>query len=1194
MLHVHAASRADRLLSRLADVLRETPADTFAPEVVAVHSRGIERWVAQELALRLGTRSGGDDGICANVEFPFPGRIVGDAVARATGVDPDLDPWHGDRTVWHLLEVVADRLAAGDAAALGPLAIHVVDRAGAPADRRLSAVRKVADLFDRYGVHRPEMLRAWHAGDDLDAGGQPLPDRLRWQPRLWRALRERLAVPSPAERLATAGRALRAGVDVTGGPLGLGLPQRLSLFGLTSLPASYVEVLTAIAEGPGPTGAARDVHLFLLHPSPGLWQRVSDLAPAGSDDGWHTRRDMDPTRELARHPLLATWGRDAREMQVVVQGVGEVGMVEVPEGHAAPDHLLGRLQQAVAADATVHEPGAVDHRAPLAPDDRSVAFHRCHGRTRQVEVLRDVLLNLLADEPDLEPRDIVVMCPDIETYAPLIEAVFGVHEVEDAGDDRIDLRVQLADRSLRRTNAVLRVVAELLELADARVTASSVLDLCARVPVRRRFDLDEHDLERLEAWLDHTGVRWGLDEEHRHRHGVPTAANTWRAGLDRLLVGVAVADEGLRTVGGVVPEDDVEGGDVDLAGRLAELFDRLHHAVGQLTGPATLPQWAAAISAAADGLCEVADEDRWQRVQLGHVLDDLVTAATTGDDGTPVRLSLNEVRNLLEDRLRGGPSRTSHRTGALTVCTLVPMRSVPHEVVVLLGMDDEVFPRRTVPDGDDLLQRVPCVGDRDPRTEDRQLLLDALLAAGRRLVVLSTGRDERTNDPLPPAVPIGELRDTIDRTVRLDDPRASAAAALTVDHPLQPFDARQFRADWRGTGAPFGFDRESLSAARAINGPRHEPPPFLAAALPALDEDAIDLHDLVAFLVHPCQELLRQRLAVTYPRGRDRSSDAMPLELRGLEQYGVGDRLLQAVVGGADLGRAVEVERARGAVPPGALADEPLAETVATVEQLLVLARDLNVQLDQPGRAVGIDVALPDGRQLVGAVDGVVGDARRRVQYARLGYKHRLQAWVELLALTATDPTVPWRSVTLGRARSSAKKDLVATCSVLALRDDRSLGKGRGARPVPCPLGGPDGDPEDRRRLAVELVVELVALRDRGLREPLTLPCNTVASHAEAAWDNSLNLSRRQPMVQARNAWDPSSGPWAPPTESEDHANRLVLGQVSADELFAVPADDGDDPDLEAAADLGDPSRLGRLARRVWWPLLAAEEVIDA
>jgi len=87
--------------------------------------------------------------------------------------------------------------------------------------------------------------------------------------------------------------------------------------------------------------------------------------------------------------------------------------------------LLGRIQADVRADRAppgLPLPEAGDERALLDPEDRNLQVHACHGRARQVEVVRDAILCLLADDPTLEPRDIVVMCPDIEVFAPLIHA----------------------------------------------------------------------------------------------------------------------------------------------------------------------------------------------------------------------------------------------------------------------------------------------------------------------------------------------------------------------------------------------------------------------------------------------------------------------------------------------------------------------------------------------------------------------------------------------------------------------------------------------------------------------------------------------------------------------------------------------------------------------------------------------------
>ena len=487
------------------------------------------------------------------------------------------------------------------------------------------------------------------------------------------------------------------------------------------------------------------------------------------------------------------------------------------------------------------------------------------------------MLHLLAADPTLEPRDVIVMCPDIETFAPLIHATFGsAHAIDEDEQPPLqppkgaidepstlpDLHVRFADRSLRQTNPVLGAVAELLELAASRITASQVIDFASRAPVRRRFAFDDDDLARLGDWIAATGVRWGLDAAHRAPYKLDAVpSHTWRAGIDRVLLGVTMAEDDLRLVGAALPLDDVDSGDIDLAGRFAEFVDRLHTAVGLLSGDKPVTDWVAAIAAAADTLCAARDAEQWQLAQLRALLADVVAEAST-DQNYPstVPLALAEIQSLLADRLRGRPTRANFRTGHLTMCTLVPMRSVPHRVVCLLGLDDEVFPRRSTPDGDDLVERAPCVGDRDPRSQDRQLLLDAVLAASEHLVITYSGRDERTNAARPPAVPLGELLDLIDATVRTADVDPAGAPVparnrIVVHHPLQPFDARNFIPGALVAGQPWSFDRVAHRGAIAGTQPRHAPGSFLGAPLGPADSEVIELADLVQFAQHPPKDL---------------------------------------------------------------------------------------------------------------------------------------------------------------------------------------------------------------------------------------------------------------------------------------------------------------------------------------------------
>lgn len=1106
-LHVHRAERADRLAEALADVLAVPPGDPFAPDVVAVPTRGVERWLAQRLAHRLGAGLG-EDGVCARVEFPPPAELV----ARARGHAQD-DPWRPERLVWPLLEVI-DACAGEDwCAPLGTYLGVVGDVSGTRAGRRFAAARHLARLFDVYGEHRPAMLRAWAVKEDEDGVGGEVPPDLRWQPELWRRLRERVGVPCPAETLPEHCEAVAGG--------GGDLPERLSLFGPTRLATAHLEVLEAL-------GRAREVHLWLPHPSPALWEAVRG---AGSATG--TRRSADPTADAAAHPLLRSLARDARELQLRLPVTGP-GVVDVhhPAPEQAPTTLLERLQDDLRHD-----------RAPVVaerPGDDSVVVHSCHGPDRQVEVLREAVLGLLTDDPSLEPRDVVVMCPDVETFAPLITAAFGgAGEGEHPGHR---LQVRLADRALTQVNPLLGVLGTVLDLADARLSASELLDLAESGPVRRRFRFDDDDLERLRALVARAGVRWGLDRDHRAAYrlgGVPE--NTWERGLDRLLVGVAMSGDEQVWLDTALPLDEVDSRDADLVGRLAELVDRVGEVLdrmkgergegGRYSGAQPLGAWLDALVLAVDALTSTPPAEVWQLTQTRAVLAE-VRGAASGEGG-PL-LTLHDVRAVLADHLAGRPTRANFRTGTLTVATLLPMRSVPHRVVCLLGLDDQVFPRETATDGDDVLTRDPCVGERDAAAEDRQLLLDAILAATERLVVVHSGADERTNAPRPPAVPVGELLDTLDATATMGG--RPAREHVVRRHPLQPFAPRNFSTR---AGRPFSFDADQLAGARALVSGRTSAPRFLDGPLPARPENDVDLADLVRFVEHPVRAFLRQRLSLVARGEEEEPDEALPVDPGGLDVYKIGERLLADRLAGLDVTACMEAERRRGSLPPGALGVALLRRVGRQAEQIRLAAAPL---WETPAHDLTVAAGLDDGTTVLGTVPGVRGTTLASVSFARLAARHRAAAWVQLLALAVAHPDRPWSATTIGKG---GREEPTASAVI------------------------PRIDPERARAV----LTDLVALRAAGLREPL--PLFPKASERYVA--DRPRKTTRQAFDAARRSW---SAGWG---DGRDAAHVLVWGRDRAlDDVAGAPTGAGPDAG-------GESTRFGELAVRLWRPLREAE-----
>lgn len=1122
-LHLHRAQRTDTLADELGELLASPLPDPFAQEVVVVPEQGIERWLAQRLSHRLGTGEGSQDGVCAGVTFLRPRSLV----TMLTGRDDD-DPWLPQHLVWPLLEVIDASIGQPWCPALSRHLGHGNPDDEVRAGRRYSVALRLARLFHRYGTSRPTMLSDWREGRDTDGTGGSLDSDLLWQAELWRRLVATVDAPPPDVRHAETLARLRDLAPSTGGEGGgpasvdlLDLPERLSLFGHTRLAVTEVELLEALA-------LSREVHLWLPQPSPDLWQRLAPFASEGV-----VARAQDRTSELVAHPLLASLGRDSRELFRVLGGRAQDETP--PRGSAvdlfgAPTTTLGWLQADLRDDHVPTEAELATREVP--EDDRSIQVHACHGPARQVEVLREVLVGLLEDDPTLEPRDVLIMCPDVDTYAPLIGAAFGLgdHGTDAEGVDTHPahrLRVRLADRSLRATNPLLDVAGRFVALAGGRLTASEVLDLAASEPVRRRFRLDEDDLATMTRWVGDSGIRWGYDQARRAPFALEVEPQgTWRFGLDRLLLGVTVSADGPLEVGGVMPLDDVGSGAVDLVGRVSELLARIGHGLDQIESASTATEWMERLTEAVLSLTDVAPRERWQ---IGDLQRTLTGAARHATNDVPLRLA--DVRVLLSDQLAGRPSRASFRTGGLTVCTMTPMRSVPHRVVCLLGMDDDSFPRQQSVDGDDVLARIPMTGERDARSEDRQLLLDAVLAARERLVIAYTGADEHSGEPCPPAVPLGELIDTARET-------ASAPVAV-IEHPLQPFDARNLGAGGPGGSGPFSFDRSALSAARASLGPRTEPGRLLTTALPAQAIDDISLADLVRFYDNPARGFLKERLQVGVSREADEVSDRLPIDLDGLQKWAVGDRALRARIAGRDPRAIYRAELLRGELPPAGLGELTLEEIGRQVEQLM---GQLVRGPADPVRSVDVEVTLPGDRRLTGTVDGVRGLHVVDVTYSRLGPKQLLASWIRLLALTAAgEDDEGWQASVLGKGSRGS----VARTTYGAL-------------------------PRAAARSHLAALIDLYTL---GHTAPLPLPVKTAHAWADVMHRNSS--LRQAATTKAVSEWEQTilNNGGLIPGERDDAWWQLVHGSVAPFEVLH-----------ESIAGPG--TDLATLAPKIWGPAM--------
>lgn len=1111
MLTVHRAERADTLVGVLADVLATPSADPMRPEIVAVPERGVERWLRQQLSLRLG--------IAANIDFDSPSALLR-TVTVSVSADPEAaERWYTDRLRWPVLRVLDANV---DDPRLSVIAAHLgmtgddATRKLLRRGRRFSTAATIAGLFGAYGWQRPTMIADWALGRDTDGAGNPLAEHLTWQPWFWRLVREEIDHPHPAEDIDALAARLRDEPGV------VDLPERLALFGPTRIPQTMHVVLDALS-------AERDVALYLPHSSDALWRRISAEPPRSR------RRRADRRVNAPDHPLLAALSRDVQELQeVLTPSIGVDVHHPQPEA-AAPITVLEALQDGLRRDALEPAPGV---RA-----DTSLEVHACHGPERQVEVLRDRLLRLFDDDPTLEPRDVLIMCPDVEAFAPLIRGAFGQSGLHHPA---YTLRVRLADRGLRESNAVLDVVARVLDLAAGRMRAGELLDLASSTPVRTRFGFTDDDVDTLAGWIHRSGIRWGVDSAQRGRFGLGGfPQGTVASGLDRMLLGVVAEESENEWLATALPLAGVDSTDTDLVGRFAEFADRLTTLIDAVGRPHTAGEWADILNGAVDGLTDVADDDEWQRAQAVGMISDALSSA---DD---LRLELADLRDLMAGLLVARPTRSNFCTGELTVCTMVPMRSVPHRAIVVLGLDTGAYPRPSSVDGDDVLAVAPLVGERDRRDEDRQAFLDAVGAAGQHLLVFYTGADPLTGTVLPPAVVVSELIDAANVIVGHSD----GPSPIVHRHTLHAFDTRNFVA--ADGAAPFSYDSSLLAGARALSdidrsgAPAPALPRLADARLGELELGDVDLDDLITFLCAPVEGFARQRLGVGLPESADGHPDQLAVSLDGLEQWSVGNRYLQALLDGRDPAAAAGAELRRGSLPPFTFGADTFGPIRGKAQAISIAADGYRTD---SADAVDVRVDLPGGRRLYGTVGDVFGDRLVPVSYSRLGAKHRVGAWIRLLAMAAGSSRRVPQAVVVGGAGGHTPSAKVSRLSA----------------------------PDD----ALEILTLLVALRDAGLRAPIGLTLDAAASAA-----SEFNRRGRAPqaMQRAKFTYEKSFG------DKNRYAGLVFRGDPDAsvefDELcLAVPSLDtlGDVEHL-LPGDQSTPMYL-RLACALFSPLLSNEE----
>jgi exodeoxyribonuclease V gamma subunit len=932
MLHIHYSNRPERLADALVNLLRISPPPLLTSETILVPSSAVARWLNFRIADGLG--------IATQIRPAFPAAYVWQLFGRVLPEVASKSPFEREAMQWHLMRLIGESRAP-------EMRRYLENDDGM---RQYELARQLAALFDRYLVERPEWIAAWSRGERIGLG----PDE-GWQAELWRAL---LAALPPVAREHPRARFFAA---LEADPaLHAKLPARLNLFCVEAMPELYWQVFVALA-------AWVEIHLFVLTPCREYW---GDLARERSRLRIEIERPAAAPLFDVGHPLLASLGR-ARQHSVarLAEAAAQLSCREEEDFVLPPPTLLGALQRDI-LELT---------RTPAAPDF-SLQIHACHGAQREAEVLHDRLLELFETLPDLQPGEILILTPEIETYGPIIEAV-----LNHAPSAR-RLPCTVADRPLAAA-PLWRALQLVCRTAAAELDAESVLRLLEEPAVRRAFAIDAEALPRLRDWVAAAGIRWGIDGAARARRGLPDDdAFSWRAGLSRLLLGVALP-ETERLWQGMLPAADIEGDAAALLGRFVEFAETLFELQAKLGAGKTAPEWCTLLLEVFERCLAPEEAEESQAQRLRDALRRI--SANARDARCSSRLPLAAMLRELDELLASEAPLQTFLAGSATIAALKPGRPVPARVICLIGMNDGCWPRpRTLP-AFDLLARHARAGDRNIRAEERYAFLEALLCARDAVVITYTGRDPRSNNPFPPAPPLAELIDVLAAM------SAASPDAIVVEHPLQPFSSAYFAG---ASQRLFSFDAEHCPPAE-LSRPR----PFYTpeVSLPVAEESIeVDLAELRRFFAHPVRYFFRERLGIQLEEREALLEIHEPFVPAGLESYRLREAQFAALQMGRNEAETRALLRARGWLPSGVAGD--LAARQAQRESL-ELWQQARPWLAAPPVALQVDYTA-HGVHLSDRLEGLTARGLLHVRHGSLRAKDRLRLWIDHLLVNALAP----------------------------------------------------------------------------------------------------------------------------------------------------------------------------------------------
>ncbi len=945
-LRLYFSNRLETLAGKLAEELYDQAEFPLTKKKIIIQSRGMQQWLSLEISDLLG--------ICTDIDFQFPNAFLTGLFERLPFEVINRSAFEPRLLKWKLMKIFKASL---DDPVYSQLKNYI--KVSDNELRQFQLASETAKLFDRYMIYRPELI--------LDWGKRP---GEHWQHKIWYEITK--SIPEINQ---TVLREKFFEYYVNNPPSKTALPKEIFIFGISSLPRFYIDVIQFIS-------SFTQVNVYLLNPCREYW---GDIISKKSISKINRDKSAEKLHFEVGNPLLASWGIIGKEFIDSMINISD----EQDEcfQDSTGNSLLSHIQNQI-LNLNVESENGTKHI--LSDKDRSIQIHSCHNQIREIEILYDNLLHLFNEDSELNPKDIIVMAPDIESYSPLIQAVFDVFSHD---PKRIPYRI--ADRNIRNEGKIIQGFFQILELTGSRITAPDVMRILEDASIEKKFKISQQDLAKIGTWVKDTNIRWGIDGSSRKDLDLPYyEENTWMNGLERMLLGYAMMDDNESLFENISPYNFIEGKDSSILGNFLHFLATLFRTLDLLSGTHPLKKWGEILTDILLSFFDSEENDEGEIYLIRNVFNQLkVPQEYFGFDET---VDLNTIKYHLSSELSFDKSSGSFLSGQVTFCSMMPARSLPFKVVCLLGMDNHSYPRSEFQPDFDLMKNNRRHGDRSRRDDDKYIFLESILSARKYYYISYIGQSIIDNSVISPSVLVSELIDYIKNNYLDEKEEPVDDSTFIIKHRLQAFNPQYFK-NKRGL---ISYSRENFEVAKKIISNTVSKKHFFENMLPEPEKDLfeININQLCSFFTAPQKYLLKTRIGIDFGKNLTLFDETEDFSLSGLELYKTRQDLLSCRFENKFTAKLYEYKKNKSELPPGRMGEIEFRRLAAESDAFINQLKDK--QFDE-GEIFEFSEVI-NQFTLYGQIEGIGNNKLLVYKYSKLSVKDYLKTWIKHLLLNTS------------------------------------------------------------------------------------------------------------------------------------------------------------------------------------------------